>query len=235
MSELFSLKEASGMSARDLCSTHSTLVRRIEEDRDLLQNRKLIWKVHLLSCLHNLGGEYDVVEHACATDRDKTYEDTLREILSRSNRLDGGDNSSSAVSEGYTAEDEGCFNCGSKGHWKNECPHLVHTHQGGKAKGKERAKGKEKEKARQGRGKEKERVHKGKEKAREGRKRQWRLKARRTGRSTKRLQRRNGTTRIKAKTGDKKRMKLLLGWLKLQMARIGRMGFYRRAKFGNRI
>ena len=118
LAELFGLEDGDSESARDLVTKHESLVRQIEEIG--IDDIKLVWKHHLLKCVKQYGSDFDVVEHLCATDRTKTYVDTVRDIKARCNRLGS---SNSTTGEGFSLEANQCRICGEFGHWGNECPH----------------------------------------------------------------------------------------------------------------
>ncbi len=81
LSELYGLGEQTdSMSARQLTIEHETLVRRILDTPDI--SLDLIFKTHLLKCIKRYGNDFDVVEHQCSTDRNKSHSDTVREIHS---------------------------------------------------------------------------------------------------------------------------------------------------------
>ena len=62
------------------------------------------------------GNDFDVVEHSCATDRNKNYSDTCRELTERANRL-GMNETGEAFLTGLS-EDQ-CAYCKEFGHWNH--------------------------------------------------------------------------------------------------------------------
>ena len=105
--------EAGACGARELASRHQAYVRQIEEIPDV--TLEMIWKTHLLKCLRSCGSEYDVVEHDCSADRNKSYIDTIRDIQTRFNRLSTSDSKSQVGAEGYALDPEQCRICGEYG------------------------------------------------------------------------------------------------------------------------
>ena len=126
---------------------HERIVQRIKNAPDF--NVDMIFKVHLLKLMGQFGNDFDVVEHSCATDRNKNYSDTCRELTERANRL-GMNETGEAFLTGLS-EDQ-CAYCKEFGHWKSDCPLL----KGGKGKSKGKGKGKGKSKGKgKGKGKSK--------------------------------------------------------------------------------
>jgi hypothetical protein len=130
-------------SVGELLIEHPAIVQRIKGIEDMTIEK--LFKMHFLRCLKRFP-EYDAVEHSCATNADKDYEDSIRECTARFNRLkacgDGGDSTmareghglSSMAREGHGLSSIECWNCGQRGHKKANCRVQVKTRHGGSLK-----------------------------------------------------------------------------------------------------
>jgi hypothetical protein len=103
----------------NLLIEHDSLVQKIGQIPDMTLEK--VFKMHLLRCLKPFP-ECDIVEHSCATDQAKGYEDTVREVKSRLNRLKAGSSETGAAFYGADSDSQiECWNCGQKGHRRADC------------------------------------------------------------------------------------------------------------------
>jgi hypothetical protein len=101
----------------NLLIEHDSLVQKIGQVPDMTLSA--VFKMHLLRCLKPFP-ECDIVEHSCAIDQTKSYEDTVREVKARLNRLKAGSTETGAAFYSDQSDIE-CWNCGQKGHRKADC------------------------------------------------------------------------------------------------------------------
>ena len=116
-------------SVRELLVEHPAIVQRIQGIPEMSMEK--LFKMHFLRYLKKFS-EYDPVEHSCATDEKKDYQDTVRECTSRHNRLKAcgdGEYYRSRETHHETALQVECWKCGQKGHKKAECKVKVNKDQ----------------------------------------------------------------------------------------------------------
>ena len=99
LQEMYRLQDVA-INVDDLLIEHDALVQKIMLVPDMSLDK--VYKIHFLRCLKSYP-EYDVVEHSCATDPNKTYNDTVRDVKSRLNRLKAGN--PTEVGAAFNAED----------------------------------------------------------------------------------------------------------------------------------